>query len=77
MHTSVCLSMCTGVYVQVYVLGKGAQRWGGEGEGGTSKRTHMPAHACTYHQVCGGFNYIEFMSNSKSGSFFFYSHDGE
>ena len=27
-------------------------------------------------EVCGGFNYIEFMSNSKSGSFFFYSHDG-
>ncbi|RHY64702.1 hypothetical protein DYB30_001819 [Aphanomyces astaci] len=26
--------------------------------------------------LCGDFNYIEFMSNSKSGQFFFYSHDG-
>lgn len=26
--------------------------------------------------LCGGFNYIEFISNSKSGQFFFYSHDG-
>jgi 1-phosphatidylinositol-4-phosphate 5-kinase len=26
--------------------------------------------------VCGDFNYIEFISNSKSGQFFFYSHDG-
>lgn len=27
--------------------------------------------------VCGKFNYIEFISNSKSGQFFFYSHDGK
>ncbi|TMW58178.1 hypothetical protein Poli38472_011766 [Pythium oligandrum] len=26
--------------------------------------------------LCGDFNYIEFLSNSKSGQFFFYSHDG-
>ncbi|KAF0697469.1 Aste57867_11853 [Aphanomyces stellatus] len=26
--------------------------------------------------LCGDSNYIEFMSNSKSGQFFFYSHDG-
>ncbi|GLE02810.1 hypothetical protein PINS_up011674 [Pythium insidiosum] len=26
--------------------------------------------------LCGQFNFIEFMSNSKSGQFFFYSHDG-
>eukprot|EP00753_Platysulcus_tardus_P017975 PLAT6657.1.p1 GENE.PLAT6657.1~~PLAT6657.1.p1 ORF type:complete len:517 (-),score=208.91 PLAT6657.1:852-2402(-) len=26
--------------------------------------------------LCGDFNYIEFISNSKSGQFFFYSHDG-
>lgn len=26
--------------------------------------------------LCGDFNFIEFMSNSKSGQFFFYSHDG-
>ncbi|KAF1327280.1 Phosphatidylinositol-4-phosphate-5-kinase, partial [Globisporangium splendens] len=26
--------------------------------------------------LCGEFNFIEFMSNSKSGQFFFYSHDG-
>lgn len=28
------------------------------------------------HSVCGHFNFIEFMSNAKSGQFFFYSHDG-
>jgi len=27
--------------------------------------------------VCGSFGYIEFISNSKSGQFFFYSHDGK
>jgi len=27
--------------------------------------------------LCGDFNYIEFLSNSKSGQFFFYSHDGK
>jgi hypothetical protein len=27
--------------------------------------------------ICGNSNFIEFMSNSKSGSFFFYSHDGQ
>jgi 1-phosphatidylinositol-4-phosphate 5-kinase len=27
--------------------------------------------------VCGNYNYLEFMSNSKSGQFFFYTHDGE
>jgi hypothetical protein len=26
--------------------------------------------------LCGDFNYIEFQANSKSGQFFFYSHDG-
>lgn len=26
--------------------------------------------------VCGNYNYLEFISNSKSGQFFFYSHDG-
>eukprot|EP00607_Mallomonas_marina_P009291 CAMPEP_0182418550 /NCGR_PEP_ID=MMETSP1167-20130531/2951_1 /TAXON_ID=2988 /ORGANISM="Mallomonas Sp, Strain CCMP3275" /LENGTH=810 /DNA_ID=CAMNT_0024592807 /DNA_START=157 /DNA_END=2589 /DNA_ORIENTATION=- len=26
--------------------------------------------------VCGDYNYLEFISNSKSGQFFFYSHDG-
>lgn len=26
--------------------------------------------------VSGNYNYLEFMSNSKSGQFFFYSHDG-
>jgi len=26
--------------------------------------------------VCGEFNFIEFISNAKSGQFFFYSHDG-
>jgi 1-phosphatidylinositol-4-phosphate 5-kinase len=25
----------------------------------------------------GNYNYIEFISNSKSGQFFFYSHDGK
>ena len=27
--------------------------------------------------ICGNYNFIEFMSNSKSGQFFFYSHDGK
>jgi len=27
--------------------------------------------------VCGNYNYLEFISNSKSGQFFFYSHDGK
>lgn len=27
--------------------------------------------------VCGDYNFIEFISNSKSGQFFFYSHDGQ
>jgi len=27
--------------------------------------------------LCGNFNFIEFISNSKSGQFFFYSHDGK
>jgi hypothetical protein len=27
--------------------------------------------------LCGDFNYIEFISNSKSGQFFFYSHNGK
>jgi len=26
--------------------------------------------------LCGSFNFLEFVSNSKSGEFFFYSHDG-
>ncbi|CAM9603567.1 unnamed protein product, partial [Chrysoparadoxa australica] len=29
------------------------------------------------HSLCGDFNFIEFLSNSKSGSFFFYSFDGK
>ena len=28
------------------------------------------------HSVCGNFQYLEFMSNAKSSSFFFFSHDG-
>mmetsp|Transcript_22649 Transcript_22649/g.28575 ORF Transcript_22649/g.28575 Transcript_22649/m.28575 type:complete len:523 (-) Transcript_22649:130-1698(-) len=28
------------------------------------------------HSVCGSDNFIEFISNAKSGQFFFYSHDG-
>ncbi|ETO20783.1 phosphatidylinositol-4-phosphate 5-Kinase, partial [Reticulomyxa filosa] len=27
--------------------------------------------------LCGSFNLLEFISNSKSGQFFFYSHDGQ
>lgn len=27
--------------------------------------------------ICGNYNFLEFMSNSKSGQFFFYSHDGK
>lgn len=27
--------------------------------------------------VCGSYNFLEFISNSKSGQFFFYSHDGK
>ena len=27
--------------------------------------------------VCGNYNYLEFISNSKGGQFFFYSHDGK
>ncbi len=27
--------------------------------------------------LLGDFNYIEFLANSKSGQFFFYSHDGK
>lgn len=27
--------------------------------------------------VCGNYNFLEFVSNSKSGQFFFYSHDGK
>lgn len=27
--------------------------------------------------ICGNYNYLEFISNSKSGQFFFYSHDGK
>lgn len=26
--------------------------------------------------ICGNYNYLEFISNAKSGQFFFYSHDG-
>jgi len=29
------------------------------------------------NSVCGDCNYLEFISNSKSGQFFFYSHDGK
>lgn len=28
------------------------------------------------NSLCGSFNFLEFISNSKSGEFFFYSHDG-
>lgn len=28
------------------------------------------------HSICGKFNFLEFMSNAKSNSFFFFSHDG-
>lgn len=27
--------------------------------------------------ICGNFNFIQFMANSRSGQFFFYSHDGK
>ena len=27
--------------------------------------------------ICGNYNFLEFLSNSKSGMFFFYSHDGK
>lgn len=27
--------------------------------------------------VCGDFNFIQFIANSRSGQFFFYSHDGK
>jgi len=27
--------------------------------------------------ICGNYNFLEFISNSKSGQFFFYSHDGK
>jgi len=27
------------------------------------------------HSICGNFSYLEFLSNAKSGSFFFFSHD--
>jgi len=29
------------------------------------------------HSIAGNFNYIEFIANSKSGQFFFYSYDGK
>jgi 1-phosphatidylinositol-4-phosphate 5-kinase len=29
------------------------------------------------NSVCGNYNFLEFISNSKSGQFFFYSHDGK
>lgn len=28
------------------------------------------------HSICGNFNLVEFISNAKSGQFFFFSHDG-
>lgn len=40
-------------------------------------REHFQLDQAEYQlSLCGGFNYIEFISNSKSGQFFFYSHDG-
>ena len=33
-----------------------------------------PAHFML--SICGNYNFIEFISNAKSGQFFFYSHDG-
>lgn len=33
--------------------------------------------AAYMQSVCGDYNFIEFISNSKSGQFFFYSHDGQ
>jgi 1-phosphatidylinositol-4-phosphate 5-kinase len=30
-----------------------------------------------HHSVCGNANFIEFISNAKSGQFFFYSSDGK
>jgi len=29
------------------------------------------------NSVCGDFNFIQFIANSRSGQFFFYSHDGK
>ena len=38
---------------------------------------HFGVHEADYMlSLCGDFNFIEFVANSKSGQFFFYSHDG-
>ena len=42
-----------------------------------SLRKHFNIKESDYMlSICGNFNFIEFISNSKSGQFFFYSHDG-
>jgi len=41
-------------------------------------RSHFGINDADYMlSLCGDFNYIEFIANSKSGQFFFYSHDGK
>ena len=41
-------------------------------------RDHFSIDTDKYMEsVCGNCNYLEFISNSKSGQFFFYSHDGK
>jgi len=40
-------------------------------------RQHFGVNEADYMlSLCGDFNFIEFVANSKSGQFFFYSHDG-
>lgn len=38
---------------------------------------HEIANELFLNYVPGDYNFIEFISNSKSGQFFFYSHDGK
>jgi hypothetical protein len=50
------------------------------GESGVDFNTHSDeSQYCWWYirRLAGNANFIEFMSNSKSGQFFFYSHDGK
>jgi len=41
-------------------------------------RSHFDVNESDYMlSLCGDFNFIEFIANSKSGQFFFYTHDGK
>jgi 1-phosphatidylinositol-4-phosphate 5-kinase len=41
-------------------------------------RTMFGVDPASYmNSVCGDFNFIQFIANSRSGQFFFYSHDGQ